>query len=98
MMAEVMYGVRVKFFLFSSTKIDVKAEYTSDDRKLTQACKASIMPTSFSSMTNNIEENIKKKKGGPKRRQELMIDSQMFSQMATLTLLFATDRSISSDC
>ena len=32
------------FFLFSSMKIDVKGEHASDDRKLRQACKASIVP------------------------------------------------------
>jgi len=48
-----IYTVRLGFFLFSSIKIDVKTEHTSDDRKQRRVCKASIVPSSFLSMTNN---------------------------------------------
>jgi len=87
-----IHRVRLDFFLFSSIKIYVKAENTSDDRKQRRACKASIVPSSFLSMTNNRKKknkNKNKKKGGSERRGELMISLQMFPQMATLMFSFA---------
>ncbi len=51
-----IHRVRLDFFLFSSIKIYVKTKHTSDDRKQRRACKASIVPSSFLSMTNNREK------------------------------------------
>lgn len=85
------------FFLFSSTEIDVKGEHASDDRKLRQACKASIVPSICCSSSTlgcakerrrrrrkrkERRKDEEKERGGPKRGRELMIGLQMFSQMA----------------
>jgi hypothetical protein len=61
-----LYRVGFDFFLFSSAKIDVKAEHASDDRKRRRACKASIVPSSFLSTTNNREERKRKREADPK--------------------------------
>ncbi len=59
-----MFGLLELLFLFSSMKIDVKIEQTSDERKRRRVCKAFLvmMTLTFLSMTNNERDE----KGGLK--------------------------------